>query len=237
MAKPPAPPRDPENAGSGLRITGVLGGIGSGKSTAAALLAEGLSGTHFDADFVVRKLLATEEIGQRIESALGKGLLNPERRLDRAKLAQRVFGDEPALAALEAILHPAVRQSLYACLQLAEATPPHWVVLDVPLLLENGLHALCDSLVFVDVPAELRAQRACARHGWSHDAWAARESLQKPIREKKSAAHAILDNAGGVELLRRQVESLLPSLLALHPRALRDRWPSSNQPPILRSNS
>lgn len=237
MAQPPAPPRDSQKTGSGLRIVGVLGGIGSGKSTAAALLAEGLSGTHFDADREVGKLLASPQIGLQVETALGAGLLDQNGRLIRAKLADRVFGDDPALRALEAILHPAVRLALYQGLQLAEATPPHWEVLDVPLLLENGLHALCDSLIFVEVPAELRAERACARHGWSRQDWVARESLQKPMSEKKSAAHAILDNAGGVELLRTQVERLLPNLLALHPRALRDRWPSSNLPPIVRSDS
>jgi dephospho-CoA kinase len=237
MAKPPTTPPSPEKACTGLRIAGVLGGIGSGKSTAAALLSEGLSATHFDADLEVSKLLASAELAAEVQAELGDGLCSPDGLLMRSALAQRIFRDAAARKALEAILHPAVRANLYRSLQLVEATPPHWAVLDVPLLLENGLHALCDLLIFVDVPAELRKKRACARHGWSAADWQARESTQRPMNEKKSVAHAILDNAGGVELLRKQVESLLPTLLALHPRSLRDRWPSLNTPPLGRSNS
>jgi len=215
---------------------GVLGGIGSGLRTAAALLAEGLSVAHFDADLEVGKLLASSALALAVEKALGTGLTAPDGLLDRQLLGQRVFADRSARRALEGILHPAVRQALYRYLEQAEATSPYWAVLDVPLLLENGLYALCDSLVFVEVPAEYRCQRACARHGWTAGDWAARETAQKPMAEKKSAAHAILDNAGGVDLLRKQVESLLPTLFALHPRSLRDRWPSSNLPPIARSD-
>ena len=108
---------------------------------------------------------------------------------------------------------------------------PGFAVLDVPLLLENGLSKACDFLVFVEVPDALRAARAGARHGWDEATWRAREAAQAPLTAKRAAADAILDNAGGVEDLRAAVEGLIPRLRALPPRSLRDRWPDPERPP------
>ena len=229
---------------SGLRVLGVLGGVGSGKSTAARILAEELPAKHLDADAEVATLFADPGVIEQLDQAFGGGLKSPKGGLDRAELGKRVFAQPELRRQLEAILHPAVRRALWNGLAEAEAealasptapagsTAAGWTILDVPLLLENGLSQACDFLIFVRVPDATRAERACARHNWEVSTWRAREAAQAPLKQKESVADAILDNAGGVEDLRAAVRELLPRLRALPPRSLRDRWPNSEHPPV-----
>lgn len=219
----------------GLRVLGVTGGVGSGKSTAAKLLADALGARLLDADQIVQNLLKSSEVLSSIEVAVGFSVRAEDGSLDRGLLAERVFGAEEARKALEGILHPAVRNQLWAGLDEAErsASPksPSWAVLDVPLLREGGLDAVCDFIVHIEVPASLRCARACARHGWSADTWEAREAAQMPVDEKRSLADAILVNDAEPELLPERVAALLPQFRDLPPRPLLARWPAPDAEP------
>ena len=216
----------------GLRVIGVLGGIGSGKSTAARILAISLPGLHLDADALVANLLQKESILQTIEKVLGTGLRRADGSLDRKKLGERVFQDAHALHALENILHPTVRESLHRSLAGLDNTgKPTWAVFDVPLLLEQGLYKVCDFCLFIDSPPQLRESRACARHHWTSTEWTQRELAQAPIDDKKSVADAILSNVGSPDRLEVDLRDLLPQLLALPPRSLSERWPDPLQSP------
>jgi len=229
---------------SGLRVLGVLGGVGSGKSTAARILAEELPAKHLDADAEVATLFADPGVVEKIDQACGGGLMSPKGALDRAELGKRVFAQPELRRQLETILHPAVRRALWTGLAETETAAlatgsaaaasklRGWAILDVPLLLENGLSQACDFLIFVRVPDAIRAERACARHNWELATWRAREAAQASLAQKQSAADATLDNASGVEDLRAAVRELLPRLRALPPRSLRDRWPDSEQSPV-----
>lgn len=209
----------------GLRLIGLLGGIGSGKSTAARALAAALPAAVLDADAEVAALLQDSAVVARIEAEFGPGLA-PAGVLDRAALGRRVFADPSARRRLEELLHPGVRRALHGKLAALEASgTASFVILDVPLLLENGLDAVCDFLVYVDVPAPERARRAGARHGWSIEQWQARENAQLPVAEKAARADAILDNARGLERLHEQIPALVARLRQLRPRPLRERWP------------
>ena len=217
----------------GLRTVGVLGGIGSGKSTVARFLATELpQGLLLDADALVSDLLADPEVASRVQKCFGRDLLGPDATLDRAELGRRIFSSETDRLALEGLLHPPVRAKIRSELQMAESTGlPVWAILDVPLLLEGGLDRICDFLLFVDTPEKQRSARACARHSWSPQDWGAREATQASMAQKRAAADAILENAGDEDHLRSAVFSLLPRFLSLPPRPLLDRWPPPNSRP------
>ncbi len=194
-----------------LRV-GLTGTIGAGKSTVARQLAE-LGASVIDADALARE--ATEDPGvlARIARELGADLVvagprGPE--LDRSATAARVFGDPEALARLNGIVHPWVRQraaELMAALERSPA-PPAAIVHDVPLLFEAGLEGDYDVVVVVDAPPDVRAERLAARSGLSAAEVARREAAQMPAHEKVARADHVLVNAGDLSELRAQVARL-----------------------------
>jgi dephospho-CoA kinase len=185
----------PDGSPAPLRVLGVTGGVGAGKSTVARRLAKRLGGQVHDADAIVAHLWRQEEVLEAVEAALGPGLRSPDGSLDREALSRRIFRDPAARQGIEGLLHPRVRRQLAADLRAqAAATPGSWAVLDIPLLREGGLDALCQAVVHVDVPAEERCRRACARHGWKPATWEAREAAQMPEAEKAALADNRLDH-------------------------------------------
>ena len=226
----------PQNPHPGLRIVGLTGGIGSGKSTVARFLAEmlGQKTLLLDADAEVGTLLADERVSLEVANIFGERVLQPDGLLDRRIIASLVFDDPGARVELERIIHPAVRLLLFNKLRVLEQTGlPVWAILDAPLLLESGLDQACDFLLFVEVEGAERQRRACARHGWEAEEWEARESAQIPLETKKSCADAILANTGDLEALRSALAPHLGTILSLAPRPLQERWPEngpSSQP-------
>jgi dephospho-CoA kinase len=207
---------------------GVSGGIGSGKSTVAREICVSLNAQHINADDIVSELLQREGVVNEIVSALGQEACDGMGALNRTQLGSMVFRDESSRLLLEQILHPKVREIIFAEISfLAEQQPNLVVMLDIPLLHEGGLDKLCDFVIFVDTPEEQRSARACERHGWSIDHWQAREKMQMPIASKKSLADAILCNDSSLSALREQVELLVPRLKSLTPRTLSSRWPEN----------
>ncbi len=216
----------------GLLIVGVLAGVGGGKSTAARLLGEAAGGRVLDADRVVADLLEDPQVLAELEVAAGGTLRLADGRLDRAALAARIFAHREARRRVEAVLHPRVRARHWADLERIEREQPGCVVvLDVPLLLEGGLAEICDFLVFVAAADDLRAARACARHGWSREEWQRREAAQATLAAKRTRADAILHNEAGIEELRAQCADLASRLRDLPTRPLRVRWPAPEEAP------
>jgi len=184
-----------------------VGGIAAGKSTVAALFAaRGLH--HVDADAHARAVSSdpavVREIGRRWPAAVR------DAAIDRAALARIVFADPAEKRQLEALLHPEIRARILA--EVAATTRAGTsVLLDVPLLLENGLVELCDHVVFVHADPAVRARRAHDR-GWPPDELARREAAQTPIAEKAARAGHRIDNDGDLAATARQVDELLAGL-------------------------
>lgn len=196
-------------------MLGVAGGIASGKSSAARLLA-GPGGVVVDADQLAHEELNSPEGRARLLERHGPAALDAEGRADRAFLARRAFDDPAERAWLESWIHPAVRGRMTRALEAARTDRVPRVVLDVPLLFENEeLHRLvgaCDALVFVDAPLEVRDARARASRGWPAGEVARRERAQLPTAEKRERAHYVIDNAGDLADLERSVQSVLDDL-------------------------
>lgn len=190
-----------------MRIIGLTGGIGGGKSTVSAMLRD-LGATIVDADEAAH---AVEEPGQpaleEIRRDFGDEVIGPGGRLDRQALAQRVFSDEAARQRLNAITHPLV--GLWMGARIAEAAErgDQILVLDAPLLFETGLDGATEATVVVWAPEEVQVQRAVSR-GMEEADVRARIGAQMPLDDKRRRATHVIDNSGDIEATRAQVEDL-----------------------------
>lgn len=204
-------------------IVGILGGIGSGKTTVLEMFRE-LGAEVVDADAIAHEVLETESAKDSLVSWFGERALRSDGSVDRSFVAQAAFADPKALRRLEELVHPEVvrivesRIAEHRTREAAPETPAPGsrralLVLDVPLLLETRLEGACDRLVFVDAPLEIRRQRVCAR-GWLPGELEARERFQRDVAEKRQRAHFVIDNSGDLEATRAQVKRCHEELLA-----------------------
>jgi dephospho-CoA kinase len=199
---------------SGMRVVGLTGGIGSGKSTIAAMLrARGIPVV--DADLVARDCTAPGTPGlAAVLARFGPGVLTADGALDRAALAAVVFADATARRDLEAITHPCIRAGIADRLrELAAGTPPPpLAVVEHPLLVETGGTAGLDSVVVVEAPAELRVARTVAGRRLTAEDVRARIASQTDDAARRAAADHVLVNDGGLAALERAVGTLLARL-------------------------
>ena len=188
-----------------LRV-GLTGGIGSGKSTVARLLVEH-GAVLIDADVIAREVVGPGTAGmQAVLTEFGDHLRAPDGSLDRAALAQVVFGDETRRQALNAIVHPLVAARRRE--RVGAAAPDAVVVEDIPLLVENDLGAEFHLVVVVHASADERVKRLVAERGMSvDDAWA-RVRSQADDDARRAAADVWLDNSGKTGELLTAVDAL-----------------------------
>lgn len=190
-----------------MKRVGLTGSIGSGKSTVAKLLtARGIP--VLDADAVAREVSSSQTVLTEISSVLGtEYVLNGA--LNRPALAQLIFENPESRAALNAIIHPAVRVEMARREADLEASGAAGVVQDIPLLFENGLEQLFDATILVDAPLETRVFRVMLRDGLTREQIIARDAAQMPAAEKCARADFVLENDGDEMNLETQLEAVL----------------------------
>jgi dephospho-CoA kinase len=198
------------------RVIGLTGGIGSGKSSVAAVLAE-LGAVVIDADAIVHELQAPgAPMLDTLAEAFGPEILDAAGALDRKALADRVFDDAEARTRLGNIVHPPTGVEMARRLEAARAAGAPVVVLDIPLLLEGrargGGGFGLDAIVVVWVPEDVQLARAVARDAAPQEEIRARIRAQMPLDEKRALADRVIDNSGTPEETRRQVEALYREL-------------------------
>jgi dephospho-CoA kinase len=186
-----------------VKVIGLMGAVGAGKSTVAGMLLE-LGALVHDADRAVHDTWKEPEVKEAALRLLGDGILRPDGEVDRAAVAERVFPEPARLKALEDLLHPRVRRRMEAWLSDARARGTKAAVLDVPLLMETGLDGLCDVLLFVEASEGLREIRTAGARGWPAGEAARRQSRQGDLAAKRAKAHAVISNAGDLAETRRQ---------------------------------
>ena len=198
---------------SAQRRIGLTGGIASGKSSVARLLAQDHGLPLLDADVEARQALAPGSPAARaVVEHFGSAVLAPGTEaaaavLNRAALGQLVFHDRQQLAWLEQLVHPIVRARLAQQLQALAAAPV--VVLVVPLLFEAGLQDQCSEVWLVDCDPQQQLARLMARDGLSAGDAQARIDAQWPLARKRALAQVLLDNRGHPDALRAQVSQAL----------------------------
>lgn len=193
---------------AGMRVIGLLGGVASGKSLVAQLLAE-WGAPVLDADRAGHRVLELPQVAAAVLARWGNAVAAPQGGIDRRRLGAIVFAPPPegphARAALEEIVHPEIRRLLSAEADAHAAAGARACVLDAPLLLEAGWDTWCDVLLFVESSWPVRCARAAAR-GWSEAELRARESVQRSVEEKRCRADVVIDNSGTPAETRTQIE-------------------------------
>jgi dephospho-CoA kinase len=194
-------------------LVGLTGGIGSGKSTVSARLAAH-GAVVVDADAIVREVQAPgTPVLAAIVERFGPGVLAPDGSLDRQALADIVFGDDAALADLNAVVHPAVGAEIARRLEEAAGTDGV-VVLDVPLLVESGRDDMA-ALLVVDVDPDVAVRRVVEQRGMREDDVRARIARQASRADRLARATHVIDNSGSREDLERRVDEVWEQLSAL----------------------
>ena len=195
------------------RLLGLTGGIASGKSTVSSVL-RSLGAAVIDADELAREVVAPGTPGLREVGARFPGVVGPDGKLDRARLAERVFADDAERAALNALLHPRIQAAFAEQTAKLGARGVRVVIYDAALLIENGLHQQLDGVILVTAPADVQQARLIARNGLSPEQARARIASQLPLLEKARHATWTVDNSGDLDQTRAQVETIWAAVQA-----------------------
>ena len=196
-----------------MKLIGLTGGAGSGKSTVASMLRD-LGAVVLDADVAAHTVYEPGSLGfDLIEAEFGPDYIR-DGKIDRARLGELVFHDGDARARLNAIVHPLVREWMAAQTANALMRGAAVVVQDVPLLFENGLENLYSDVLLVYVPEETQVRRLVEGRGLSEDRARAIVATQMPIEDKRARARRVIDNQGTRDETRKQVANVWAELVS-----------------------
>ncbi len=191
-----------------MRILGLTGSIGMGKSTTAEMF-EAMGVPVHSADAAVHRLYsgrAAPLVEARFPGTVRDGAV------DRAALRSRVLGDPQALADLEALVHPLVREEERAFLEGARASGAPLAVLDIPLLFETGGEGRVDAVLVVTAPPDIQRARVLARPGMTAETFEKILASQMPDADKRARATFVIDTGEGLEAARAAVARIVEEL-------------------------
>lgn len=193
-----------------MKIIGLTGSIGMGKSTTAAMFREAGIPV-YDADAEVHKAYdvggaAVEPVGAAFPGVVKDG------KVDREELRKRVLGNPEALKVLNGIVHPIVGRARAAVFEEAEKAGADMVVLDVPLIFETGGEKNMHKVIVVSAPADMQRARVLAREGMTPERLDAILAQQTPDAEKRARADYVVDTGNGLDAARAQVTKIIEDL-------------------------
>ena len=191
-------------------VIGLVGGIGSGKSAAAAILAD-LVCVVSDSDRDARSVLADPEVLEVLRGWWGDAIVSTDGRPDRSAIAARIFGDPAERSRLEALVHPRLHRLREIRFQSAPSDA-RGLVIDAPLLFEADLDRQCDAIFFIDAPDGHRIDRVVTTRGWDEVELRRREQAQLPLDEKRDRASHVIENAGTTSALEGRIRAALDSM-------------------------
>ncbi|MBR5009423.1 MAG: dephospho-CoA kinase [Clostridia bacterium] len=201
------------SANRNVYIVGLTGGIASGKSEAARMLGD-MGARCVDADAISRRL--TSEPGETLDAIraeFGDGVFDEDGALIRSKLADIVFGDPLKRKALDALTHPAIQKTMMDEVEQADKAGEKIVFLNVPLLFETGMDALCDETWLISCDEDMQLERLMERDSIDEAQAQARISSQMSLEEKTRRATVVIDNRGQLDRLYAQLSGLYQALV------------------------
>jgi dephospho-CoA kinase len=203
-----------------MRVIGLTGGIASGKSTVAGILA-GLGAPVVDADQVAREVVEPgHDAYNDIVATFGREILSEDGKIERKKLGAIVFGDADKRRQLNAITHPRIAAATQAKLaELGQAGTPV-AIYEAALLVENKVHLGLDGLIVVSASEENQIARAAARDNFTEEEARARVQAQAPLADKVAVADFVIDTNGSLDDTARQVREVWDKIVAGAPKRL-----------------
>jgi len=193
-------------------IIGILGGIGSGKTTVAAEFAK-LGCKVIDADKIAHELLDGPAVKAKIVGLFGRAILDSAGKIDREKLAEVVFADADKLSSINELIHPIVLQRAVKLIKKYNSqNQVKAIILDMPLLVEVGWDKRCDKLIFVDCEEKLRLNRA-KKLRFDKNQVKIRENFQISLDNKANLADNTVENNSDFSALARQVTDIFSYIM------------------------
>lgn len=200
-----------EERGKGMRVIGLTGGIGSGKSYVA----------HYLQDQYCMELLIADDLGHvamepgtdsfyQIIARFGDGIVNIDGTLDREKLAEIIFHEPQSMADMNEILHPVVKAYIDDYIR-SRQEQPGTILLETAILYETGCDALCDEVWYVHVPAAIRIERLMADRGYTEEKSRAIIARQQPEAYFLAKADRVIDNTGDKQKLKQILSNMMGS--------------------------
>ena len=194
---------------------GILGGVGSGKSTVVRHVTD-FRLLIIDADKIGHDLLQDEGVLRQLTEAFPSSVFDSDGQVIRPKLAELVFGDSAehreALNTLEEIIHPAIGTEIKRQTARVDSDVDA-IILDAAILLEAGWGDVCDHLIFIETPESHRIERVRENRGWSAEELKRREESQMSLSDKKQKAGFVVDNSGTLDESAEQMTEVLRKLI------------------------
>lgn len=195
-----------------MAVIGLVGGIGSGKSTVARAFAD-LGCVVSDSDKSGAEALKRPEVIKTLVSWWGEDVLDDSGAVDKKQIARKVFNDHEERSKLEGLVHPLIHEDRKQLIQKARSSGEfRAVIVDAPLLFEAGVESECDAVVFVQTPKRMRLQRVLEGRGWDESELDRRENAQLALEHKRERADYVVANGGSVSELPAQVSQILDEI-------------------------
>ena len=191
-----------------MKVIGLTGGSGSGKSTVAAILETQYGAKLLLADEIARKQMEPgEAVYQKIAAYYGPGILLPDGRLDRKQIAAVIFRDAKERDALDQIVHPAVISEILRQIEVFRRAGEKLVVVESAILAESGCRSFCDEVWVVTAPAGIRAERLAASRAYTRERIETMFAAQKTEQEYAKTADFLLENTGSLQDLEKKIKN------------------------------
>lgn len=197
-----------------MKVIGIVGGMGAGKSTVISIMNELQPISYISADLIGHEILLKGELAYKpIIEAFGQEILNDSEEIVRHKLGQAVFGDQEKVALLNAITHPIITTKIKERIDYYRKTAPgQHIILEAALLLESGLVDLTDVVIAIYADSSTRVKRIMERENLDEKHILKRFKAQKEWEELKAAADYVIDNGISLESTTAQIKQLLTLL-------------------------
>ncbi len=201
-----------------MKIIGLTGCIGSGKTTVAKILKR-LGAQIIEADAVSHQLIQPTHTGplnawKKVVKIFGTDILSADNRIDRKKLSEIVFSNPSCLRKLESILHPMIINNIKKQILYFKKQSASFIVIEAPLLIETGLDKIVDKIIVVKTPQDIRLRRVSKKLKITIKDVKEREKHQLTQKQKLKYADFVIDNSGSIKETRKQVEKMVTGYLS-----------------------